>query len=288
MINEAGKVTKIDMSDNTAHVDWGSKSGYVPIAALSFEAMASSEVMAAENSIDLHSLLRHLVLHVGGFKMADAEERGKFLLRLQNTNPCGQTALYDALFLGVIHMLRLYSKVSQMQGDQEYKFLHILLTDGSDNASKKTFSDTQGFCRELSQFEDKCTTFLIGVGLEGQAKQKLKGLADVGGENVTMLECTDNSITDIIDRIEVSMGIQQRLQILSNGESALAVQQQGLRLEISRRKFAIWFNLDTSGSMSGRKWNDTKLAMGTLLAKMTSEDVFGCAVFNDTAEVITQ
>lgn len=228
-------------------------------------------------------------LAIGDFKVATKEEQTGFMRQLQGTTPSGQTALYDAFGLGVQHLLKLAVVVSQLPGEQQFTFLHVLLTDGEDNESKQLdLDDCVSLCRQLSGLGSNCCTVLIGVDLNSAARGKLQRLADAGGENVSLVECGRNDIGDILNRVQIESGMVQRLQVLQAGSGGIAVQQRELSLELTQRKYAVWFNLDASYSMSGTRWNNTTAAVQTLLNKLTPEDMFGAATFNNDARVITK
>lgn len=256
-------------------------------SALSAEPVHACTNANSENGA-LSVLLQQVLLSIGGFKVATPQECNAFNRQLEKISPSKTTALYDSFAMGVKHMLQLRMVVEQLLEDVDFTFLHIVLTDGMDTSSSTNLNTAAQLCHQLSCLGAQCRTVFIGVELDAKARRNLEFLASAGGENISMELCSQHNIGQILDKIEVSIGIQERLHILQAGEATLAVQETGLHLQLKERKYALWFNLDISGSMSGQRWRNTKVAVQKLLAKLTPEDMFGAAVFNNEARVITE
>jgi len=276
-----GSPTNVSLSAN------GSSDAIV-VCTTGNSALLAEQVHTCSENGALSVLLQQVLLSISGFKVATPQECNAFNRQLEKISPSKTTALYDSFAMGVKHMLQLRMVVEQLFEDVDFTFLHVVLTDGMDTSSSTNLNTAAQLCHQLSGLGGQCRTVFIGVELDAKARSNLEFLASAGGENISMELCSQDSIGQILDKIEVSIGIQERLHILQAGEATLAVQETGLHLQLKERKYALWFNLDISGSMSGQRWRNTKVAVQKLLAKLTPEDMFGAAVFNDEVQVITE
>lgn len=55
---------------------------------------------------------------------------------LRNYNPDGNTAMRDAILIGCVKMLKLQELFISMGVAGIWQFVHVVITDGEDNASK--------------------------------------------------------------------------------------------------------------------------------------------------------
>ncbi len=65
------------------------------------------------------------------------------------------------------------------------------------------------------------------------------------------------------------------------GNALFLKQEYNPYLQIKVKNFAVMFNLDVSGSMSGSKWNNVCSSVGTFISKLGDTDLVSGLVFND-------
>jgi hypothetical protein len=53
------------------------------------------------------------------------------------------------------------------------------------------------------------------------------------------------------------------------------------------KNFAVMFNLDVSGSMSGNKWNNVCSSVTSFISKLGGSDLVSGLVFNDQAKLLS-
>ena len=64
-------------------------------------------------------------------------------------------------------------------------------------------------------------------------------------------------------------------------------QQVNPCLRLSVKSFAVMFNLDVSGSMSGNRWSSVCQSVNQFIGKMGSGDLVSGLVFNDEVKLIS-
>ncbi len=131
----------------------------------------------------------------------------------------------------------------------------------------------------------------IGVGVEAQAERELQLLAAAAGENAEYYNVNSSDITNIFNKIEIGLGIQQNVRmtgISSNQGSAVILQRENKPyLQIKVKNFAVMFNLDVSGSMSGNKWSNVCSSVSSFISKLGGSDLVSGLVFNDQAKLLS-
>ena len=163
-----------------------------------------------------------------------------------------------------------------------------MLTDGADNRSQHTLTDTQRIFLQLGrEIGDICTTYFIGIGLGYQEKAQLQSIADLGGDAAQLYNCQDVQLTDIFDRIKVQIGIRRDVAVVTDGTSYLAAQRDQLYLTAEHQKFLVLFTIDKSGSMSGGRWRRVCGAINGFCQGMGQNDILGVILFNEKVVCIT-
>jgi uncharacterized protein YegL len=120
----------------------------------------------------------------------------------------------DAIALGIGKMLALHLVFANEGLIGDFKFVHVVLTDGEDNRSDISLNDLNG---KLSHLSSKLPpgflkNIFIGVGVEGQTKSELQGLAEsTDGE---FYDVKNSEIENIFQKISLSLGIVHRQMIL--------------------------------------------------------------------------
>lgn len=87
------------------------------------------------------------------------------------------------------------------------------------------------------------------------------------------------------------MGIQKNTNIVglqtNNGQALILQQKSNPYLQLSVKHFAVMFNLDVSGSMSGNKWSAVCSSVNNFISKMGQTDLVSGLVFNDKVQLIS-
>jgi hypothetical protein len=110
-------------------------------------------------------------------------------------------------------------------------------------------------------------------------------LAAAGGENAEYYNVNSSDISNIFNKIEVGLGISKNIKMMgvtsSQGNAVFLKQEYNPYLQIKVKNFAVMFNLDVSGSMSGNKWNNVCSSVTNFIKKMGGNDLVSGLVFND-------
>lgn len=141
------------------------------------------------------------------------DDKKRILQAVENLNPRGGTALYDAILLGL----------QKITGGKHRKRALLLLTDGNDTASSTTFQDITSLARKS---EVIVYGLGIGHGKEGNVHsgifdsrvkdtvdmRTLRALADSTGGNAYFLENAHEGVRDLIDEAaeEVASELKQQ------------------------------------------------------------------------------
>ena len=169
-----------------------------------------------------------------------------------------------------------------------HRFVHIVLTDGADNRSQCTLTDTQRIFMQLGrEIGDICTTYFIGIGLGYQERAQLQSIANLGGDAAQLFNCEDVQLSDIFNRIKVQIGIRRDVAVVTDGRNFVAAQRDQLYLTAEERKFLVLFTIDKSGSMSGGRWRRVCGAIQGFCQGMGENDILGVVLFNEKVECIT-
>ena len=108
-----------------------------------------------------------LALGIAALNEIGFEQASKTTLasKLKNMSPNGSTAMLDSIMAGVSMILRLGQLMNKIDLDKTWNLVHIVLTDGDDNASKFKIEEAcaamalVGATLPVSMIK----TFLIGI-----------------------------------------------------------------------------------------------------------------------------
>jgi hypothetical protein len=103
-----------------------------------------------------------------GFEFAN---QSNLYSKLKKIKPEGSTAMRDAIMKATSVMLDLYRVISSLGGGDVWNFVHIVLTDGDDNASKTSLDDACAVMYSIGLTLKVSTlkTYLIGVDLSNNS-----------------------------------------------------------------------------------------------------------------------
>jgi Mg-chelatase subunit ChlD len=226
-----------------------------------------------------------------GFEFAD-----KSILpsRLKSLKPDGSTAMRDAIMLATKVMIDLGGVISQIGGRELWNFVHVVLTDGDDNASKTILDDACAVMYAIGQTLKVSTlkTYFIGVDLapNSKAAREISALALSGGENADYFNINGVQINDIFEKIKVNVGLLQRTGMVgvASGNAAFVAYQQTVDpvIFVEKQRYVVLFTLDISGSMAGNKWTRVCESVEKFVSYLGNEDLVGAIVFNDTVKLL--
>lgn len=133
---------------------------------------------------------------------------------------------------------------------------------------------------------------LIGVGVSAKAELELKTIAKAGGENAEYYSVNNAEIGRIFQRITVSLGLQERQEIIgiqSNQTTAIMMQTRRQPvIHVKKQNFAVLLNLDVSGSMEGAKWNSVCSSVDSFIDYLGEDDLVSAMVFNDEVKMLSK
>eukprot|EP01084_Bolivina_argentea_P199308 341054_1 len=224
-----------------------------------------------------------------GFSIANNVNKLILLTVLKEViKPEGQTALRDAIALSILKMISLKSILNEI-GVLGHKFIHIVLTDGEDNKSGCSVNDIRNFYQKIGSSigDTYFKTYFVGIDLGYEARRDLQSIADLAGDAAELFNCDDAKLTDIFSEITLSLGIRRRVALITDGTNIAGVSSETYYLKAQREKFLVLFDLDMSGSMSGRRWNSLLRALESFFDGLDDSDIIGCVLFNHQAQCIT-
>lgn len=101
-----------------------------------------------------------------------------------------------------------------------------------------------------------------------------------------MYDINSIDISDLFSRIQMEIGVIRRTQVgivqSHTGQQAMMVAQSAQPVaRISKVSFAIVFNIDISGSMSGRRYELVKRSVREFLRECPDDDLVAGICFND-------
>ena len=233
-----------------------------------------------------------LVFAALGFEPASET---RIVNEIRRISPNGGTAFRDACIFGCSLQIKLANALNKEGWLKNWYFVQILLTDGEDTSSKTSLQDCAGCLYLLSQAipEQFCRTILIGVELEGEAKETLQALQTVGNKTTELYNINSMNIEEIFDNIQVSLGILTQTALLgikgqNEGEGAIiAMQKKRPVITVGVKNFVVLFNLDISGSMAGSKWRQVVTAVDRFISNLAKGMNFvNCIVFNSDVKAL--
>lgn len=125
--------------------------------------------------------------------------------RLRSIKPYGSTAMRDAVAQGTSLMLDLFKVLNDQRMAQNWTFVHVILTDGSDNSSKVNMEQTKAILKLIHQQLAglNLKIIFIGVGVDHGTASVLKELANAAGQNGSYFDVSENQIESIFAKITV-------------------------------------------------------------------------------------
>lgn len=177
------------------------------------------------------------------------------------------------------------------QGDT-WNLVHVILTDGDDAGSKTSLMDAVKVMYVIGQLVNvkMLKIIFIGVGVSQKAQQEMQLLAKAGGENAEYYSASDANIGAIFQRITVKLGLEKRQNIIgvANNQGAAFLVREEINpfLAIEQQSFAVLFNLDVSGSMSGQKWSSVCQSVSRFTNFLGDNDIIAAMVFNHEAKLL--
>ncbi len=108
-------------------------------------------------------------------------------------------------------MLKLHTLINKLGTFQQYNFVHIVLTDGDDNASKVSLEETCALLLLIGKTipVDQLKTIFIGVDIEQceQAVKEMLCMTLLGLDNVDFHKIGTDNIENIFQQIRIKLGI---------------------------------------------------------------------------------
>ena len=234
---------------------------------------------------DQQALLAAAFFNKEGYSPA---KQSNILQALQEISPWGDTAMLSSMMACLSRILRLNGVLSQIGLQNSFNFLHIVITDGVDNESRASIEQVGSVLMLIGAKlpVNLCKTIIIGIDLDEDpaCRAQLDALNLLGGENCQKYDVDSVQMGQVFDGIKVSLGIQRQM--------AMAVVQQGNQtgmmftqtarpvISVQRPNFAVLFNLDISGSMSGTRWNRVKASVSNFMSSLSETDLVSCVCFN--------
>jgi len=212
---------------------------------------------------------------------------------LRKINPNGGTAMRDSLIQGCQLMLKLNQTLKETGTDSAWNFVHVVLTDGADCNSKNSLEEALKIMLIIGKLIEvkSLKIIFIGVGVEADAEKELKMLAAIGGENSEYYNVNSSQIGSIFNKIEVSLGLQKQVNLIGvnsqQGKALMIKQELNPYLQVHVKNFALMFNLDVSGSMSGTKWGSVCTSVSNFIGKLGDGDLVSALVFNDEVKLLS-
>lgn len=242
---------------------------------------------------DVQALLASAVLSATGFAPVSHSD---LMYKLDCISPSGQTAMRDSMKVGIAMILQLNQMLGRLGAGQVWNFLHIVITDGQDTQSSTSLQDLCGLMMAVGMTipVSRCRTVIIGIDLDADAngRAQLMAINQLGGENCDIYDVGSVNVGEIFSRLSVSLGVRRTTNVMGvqmGGRGALVVQQRNQPvLQVSQKRFAVLFNLDVSGSMSGPRWSRVKESVRSFLSQMPEGDLVAGIVFNGQVHPITK
>lgn len=214
---------------------------------------------------------------------------------LDSISPDGGTAMRDSLLTGIGMILNLNAALMQIGRADDWHFMHILITDGQDTSSSASLEDAAERMQAVGEHVPvrRCKTEIIGIDLEESldSSSELMYLKRKGGENCDLHDINSIDISDLFSRIQMEIGVIRRTQVgivqSYTGQHAMMVAQSSQPVaRISKVSFAIVFNIDISGSMSGRRYELVKRSVREFLRECPDDDLVAGICFNDSPTLL--
>lgn len=179
---------------------------------------------------------------------------------MRKLNPKGRCALRDSWGIGCQTLLNLSTGLKQKNLLSSWYFVHILLTDGKDTCSNLSGDKMIELIKliDVGIPSQLLKTIIIGIDVEDDDEKEIKGICDTNKKNIDFYNVKEMQIESIFSKIQITLGIQQKTDIVSVGNDEIKiafVQKEFVPvIQIEKRRFVVLFNIQTSASMEGSKW----------------------------------
>ena len=137
-----------------------------------------------------------------------------FYASQKNCELANQTALHDAIALGIGRMVNLKQHLTRLNAF-DHNFIHTVLTDDEDNKSeieKAEFLAVQHVL-DREDFHRVGKTIFIGVELSTTEERELKLYSILGGEHAQFKKCTMD-IETVFEHISIYLIQQTRVAVV--------------------------------------------------------------------------
>ena len=96
--------------------------------------------------------------------------------KLRRIKPRGLSSMRDAVVRGTTLMLDLFKVINDQRMAQNWNFVHVILTNGGDNASKSSVNDTKAILKLIhDQLKGlNLKIIFIGVGVDSRTSSSIK------------------------------------------------------------------------------------------------------------------
>lgn len=215
-------------------------------------------------------------------------KQSNILQALEQINPWGDTAMLSSMLACLNRIMRLNGVLGQIGLQNSFNFLHIVITDGVDNESRASIEQVGSVLMLIGAKlpVDRCKTIIIGIDLDEdpECRAQLDALNMLGGENCQKYDVDSVQMGQVFDGIKVSLGIQRQTSmavVQQGGQTGMMFTQTARPvISVQRPNFAVLFNLDISGSMSGTRWNRVKASVSSFMSSLSETDLVSCVCFN--------
>ena len=215
------------------------------------------------------------------------------LNRLSFITPKGGTALRDSIQSGITLTLSLSTVLMEVGVSNAWNFVHIVITDGSDTASKCSHENLANLFLNIGEKipKEKCLTVFIGIDLDDKAIGGLALLTAAGGDNCQCYNINSVDLDSIFEKITAEfIAVRREIRVgmaSAGGVTAIAVAQKDSAIfSLRKTNFAVLLNLDISGSMKGARFESLKGSVSRFLKKLDGNDIVSCLVFNNETKLL--
>jgi len=247
----------------------------------------------AKSNSDIETLgliVSLMVLEQINFYLANPIKLATFASHLLGYKCSGSSVLRDAVHVGITKLIKMKSIIPKMSDKIDHKFIHIVITDGKDTASKISLNELSLIFLMMGvKLGDLCKTFFIGISLDDDELKQLEQLALLGGDSCELINEDVDKMDDIFSRIALSLGIEVEYNVCksNDGSKSVSVTDASWAMKLEHQKYCVLFTLDTSSSMSGQKWKKLCLSILLFCKKLNKTDLFACQLFSNDVRTLT-
>lgn len=200
----------------------------------------------------------------------------------------------DSIATGLKTMLRLVGVLEELGKGNNWQFVHIVLTDGQDTGSEVSLEDLGKLMLIIGKKIPvrMLKTYFIGVdiGDDKKAFAELAALRLLGGENAEIHNVSNMQVGKIFEKIKVEIKAQRMMHMQEmniEGLKMIKIQNEVKPvLSVEAINYVVLFNMDMSGSMSGKRWTTACACANDLIKSLGSKDLVAGIVFNDKCKLL--